>query len=67
MKKRVRQSKTHEGRLAHLKQIEEEKHIFYGLAGNAIHLRKYPKELAEQDDWKVIREFHSWGQVGRVL
>ena len=63
MKKRVRQSKVPDGRLAHKKQIEEEKHIFYGLAGNSIHLRVHNKELTEQDDWKVIREFHSWGQV----
>jgi len=62
VKKRVRQSKIPDGRLAHKKQIEEEKHIFYGLAGNSIHLRVLNKELTEQDDWKVIREFHSWGQ-----
>jgi len=62
VKKRARQSKKDEGKKIHQKLIADNEHIHYGLGHNQIHLRVNDRVLIQQDDWKVIREYHSWGQ-----
>jgi len=39
-----------------------EKHIFYGLGANTIHLRMNDKTVDRMGNWNAIREFHEWGQ-----
>ncbi len=39
-----------------------EQHLVYGLANNAILLRKYPADMDFQESWREAREFNEWGQ-----
>jgi len=45
-----------------LKDIANEKHIFYGLGENAIMIRMDDSTMDRRYNWEAIREFYDWGQ-----
>ena len=59
---KVRIAKGEVKKQAHLDKIKNNDHIAYGLGHNTIFLRKYPREMEKVEKYKVIREFHEWGQ-----
>ena len=36
--------------------------MYYGLGGNSLFLRFFDSQIERSENWRVIREFHEWGQ-----
>jgi len=61
-KKRARVATGEEKKAEVLAEREQNNHIIYGLAHNCMFFRFSTKAMERVDDYKVIREFHEWGQ-----
>ena len=59
---KVRIAKGAVKKQAYLDNLKNNNHIAYGLGHNTIFLRKYPRDMDKFEQYKVLREFHEWGQ-----